>query len=274
MSDTTPRFEAVTIVDKDGNPVNMCNAGAVDSVFGRTGTVTAQNNDYTWNQVDKTVSSIADITTREYNAAGNPTANNDSVDTAGIGRAFLVGDLWINTTNDTSFICADNTATAAIWRSIKTALSMTSTDNSMIRSAGTNGHVQDTGSNATLDDSGNMTLESLIVNSAYGNDAIVDNGNSGATKTISWNSGNYQKVTMTADCVFTYNLPVGKVGIFVMIFIQDGTGNRAATMPASVKAGGGFGINTANSDAGEVDVATYFCDGTNFYQISLDYDMK
>jgi len=79
---------------------------------------------------------------------------------------------------------------------------------------------------------------------------------------------------MTADCTFTYTLPVNKIGIFVMVFIQGGTGNWAATMPATVKAGGGFGINTANSDADEIDVATYFCDGTNFYQISLDYDMK
>lgn len=37
---------------------------AVNSVFGRTGTVTAQTNDYTWAQIDKTTSSLADITTR------------------------------------------------------------------------------------------------------------------------------------------------------------------------------------------------------------------
>lgn len=38
--------------------------GAVDSVFGRTGTVVAATNDYTWGQIDKTTSSFADITTR------------------------------------------------------------------------------------------------------------------------------------------------------------------------------------------------------------------
>lgn len=36
----------------------------VSSVFGRTGAVVAATNDYTWAQVDKTTSSIADITTR------------------------------------------------------------------------------------------------------------------------------------------------------------------------------------------------------------------
>jgi hypothetical protein len=38
--------------------------GSVASVFGRTGTIVAAANDYTWAQVDKTVSSLADITTR------------------------------------------------------------------------------------------------------------------------------------------------------------------------------------------------------------------
>ncbi len=38
--------------------------GAVDSVFGRTGTVVATTNDYTWAQINKATSSFADITTR------------------------------------------------------------------------------------------------------------------------------------------------------------------------------------------------------------------
>lgn len=38
--------------------------GAVSSVFGRTGAVVAATNDYTWAQIDKTTSSLADITTR------------------------------------------------------------------------------------------------------------------------------------------------------------------------------------------------------------------
>src|SRR3990167_1241049 len=39
-------------------------SGPVSSVFGRTGVVVAATNDYTWAQIDKTVSSIADLTTR------------------------------------------------------------------------------------------------------------------------------------------------------------------------------------------------------------------
>lgn len=40
------------------------NTDAVSTVFGRSGNVVAADNDYTWKQVDKTVSDIKDITTR------------------------------------------------------------------------------------------------------------------------------------------------------------------------------------------------------------------
>ncbi len=39
--------------------------GAVDSVFGRTGAVTAQSGDYSWGQINKITSSLADITSRD-----------------------------------------------------------------------------------------------------------------------------------------------------------------------------------------------------------------
>lgn len=39
-------------------------AGGVSSVFGRTGAVVAATNDYTWAQIDKSTSSLADLTTR------------------------------------------------------------------------------------------------------------------------------------------------------------------------------------------------------------------
>lgn len=39
-------------------------AGAVTSVYGRSGAVVANPNDYTWNQIDKSTSSLADLATR------------------------------------------------------------------------------------------------------------------------------------------------------------------------------------------------------------------
>lgn len=51
-----------------------------------------------------------------YEAASNPTADNDGVDTASIGRAFQISESWINTTADTVYVCVDNATGAAVWK--------------------------------------------------------------------------------------------------------------------------------------------------------------
>jgi hypothetical protein len=53
----------------------------------------------------------------EYSAASNPTANNDGIDTATIGRRFFAGDIWVNSTTKVLFTCRDNTTGAAVWES-------------------------------------------------------------------------------------------------------------------------------------------------------------
>lgn len=65
--------------------------GLVTSVFGRTGAIVAQTNDYTWGQLNFTTSSLADITTRSAGdlssgfllAARMPALTGDVVTTAG-----------------------------------------------------------------------------------------------------------------------------------------------------------------------------------------------
>jgi hypothetical protein len=57
------------------------------------------------------------VTSVPYSVAGNPTVNNDSVDTAALGRAFHKGDVWINTSTNTVYTCAADTPTAASWSS-------------------------------------------------------------------------------------------------------------------------------------------------------------
>ena len=59
--------DTVWVWDTGSNDwVDSGGAGLVTSVFTRTGAVTAQANDYTWGQIDKSTSSIADITTRDH----------------------------------------------------------------------------------------------------------------------------------------------------------------------------------------------------------------
>ncbi len=74
--------------------------GAITSVFGRTGVVTAQTNDYTWAQIDKTTSDIADLTTKSHTSltdigsnthtqldshVADTTTNPHSVDSSDVG---------------------------------------------------------------------------------------------------------------------------------------------------------------------------------------------
>jgi len=64
-------------------------------------------------------------------------------------------------------------------------------------------------------------------------DAEYDNGNSGAADTIDWTKGNKQKSTLTDDVTYTFTAPSGACNLILHI-VQDGTGGRDATWPASV----------------------------------------
>jgi len=64
--------------------------------------------------------------------------------------------------------------------------------------------------------------------------ALYDAGNSGATKTIDWANGSVQKLTLTANCTLTFSNPVTG-GRYILILVQDGTGSRIVTWPATCR---------------------------------------
>lgn len=70
-------------------------SGAVTSVFGRTGVVIAVTNDYTWAQIDKSTSSIADITTKTHSLLSGLTTGNDHTQYALLTGATFTGDVLI-----------------------------------------------------------------------------------------------------------------------------------------------------------------------------------
>ena len=90
----------------------------------------------------------------------------------------------------------------------------------------------------------------------------VDNGNSGATKTIDWSAGNEQVVTMTAACEFTFSNPANP-GRFVLELIQGGSGSYAVTWPGTVK-WGTKGAPTLSTTVGKKDLFTFLWDGTDY----------
>lgn len=95
----------------------------------------------------------------------------------------------------------------------------------------------------------------------------IDNGNSSTADTIDWTAGNFQKSTLTDDCTYTFTAPTGTTTLILKL-IQDGTGSRIATFPASVKWSGGT-APTLTTTADAIDIISFYYDGTNYYGGSI-----
>lgn len=92
----------------------------------------------------------------------------------------------------------------------------------------------------------------------------VDNGNSGAADTLDWTAGNKQKSTLTDNVTYTFSpAPDGPCSLILRL-IQDATGTRTATWPATVKWPGGT-APTLTTTANAVDVVALYFDGTNYH---------
>ena len=95
-----------------------------------------------------------------------------------------------------------------------------------------------------------------------------DNGSSGASYTIDFNNGQKQRITLTAaPCTLSFTAPAVGVGNFLLKIIQDGSGSRTITWPATVKWPNGTGP-TLSTAAGAVDIVTLYYDGTNYYSVA------
>lgn len=96
---------------------------------------------------------------------------------------------------------------------------------------------------------------------AVGN--LFDAGSSGAAKTLNWNDGQRQLVTLTGNVTFTLTNPVD--GVEYTIIIATGAGAFTATWPASVLWPGGT-APTITVAAAKVDIIRLlFRNGTTQY---------
>jgi hypothetical protein len=116
---------------------------------------------------------------------------------------------------------------------------------------------------ASISSTGDISANETISSKTYSFGTEFDNENSGTTKTIDWNDGQKQVVTMTGNCTFTFTAPPG-VGNFLLRLVQDATGNRTANWPASVH----WSDNTKPtlSTAGNsVDIVAFYYNGSIYY---------
>ena len=90
--------------------------------------------------------------------------------------------------------------------------------------------------------------------------------------TADWNNGNVQQVTLTGSGSATFSNPYAGA-IYQLLVKQDGTGGRTVSWPAAVKWPGGVSpvLSTA---VNALDVITFVSDGTNFYNIGFQPDVR
>lgn len=199
--------------------------------------------------------------------------------------AFTSGTLTINSgttfdVNSTNVSIADNnisfdsasgvTFTPTAGQDLSIALSgagdlVVNTNDLFVDTSASRVGIGDSTPSATLDVAGDIQAQESIVF-----DAEVDDGNSGTADTINWGTGNHHKSTMTGNCTYTFTAPSGPTTLTLKL-VQDGTGSRTATWPASTKWSGGT-APTLSTAASSVDFISCYYDGTNYYcQAGLDF---
>lgn len=109
----------------------------------------------------------------------------------------------------------------------------------------------------------NPTVAGMSLTKTANWSSEIDNGDSGASDTITWANGNKQKSTLTDNVTYTFTDPNGPCSLIFRL-IQDAGGTNTVTWPAEVYwAGGSAPTITATGDA--VDVVAFYFDGTNYH---------
>lgn len=114
-----------------------------------------------------------------------------------------------------------------------------------------------------LDAAGNNEVQDIEVTGEAYADAEVDDGNSSTADTIDFTTGNFHKSTLTDNVTYTFTAPSGATTL-VFKLVQDGTGSRLATWPATVKWSGGT-APTLTTAAASIDIISFYYDGTSYY---------
>lgn len=178
----------------------------------------------TGSEVDETLD-VSTSTGSPIIETRNPTVNDDAED------GYTVGQLWVNTTTDESWVLTDSTVGAAVWVSITNAA----------------------GDFVSIRDGGKEQVNTVAA--------------AGATETIDLGSGNVHDVTLSADCTLTFSGATNGVACsFTLLLRQDATGGWDTTWPGSVVWAGGS-APTLDQTASSLSVLTFFTldGGTTWY---------
>jgi hypothetical protein len=98
---------------------------------------------------------------------------------------------------------------------------------------------------------------------------------SGAAQTIPAPTvATISRITLTANCTLTF--PTATAGSsFTLVLVQDGTGSRTVTWPASIMKWVGGTAPTLSTGAGKIDYLSFVCtDGTNWAGFVSGLDVR
>jgi hypothetical protein len=93
-------------------------------------------------------------------------------------------------------------------------------------------------------------------------DTYINNTSSGGAATIPWPHANKQKLTLSENVTLTFEAPGGPCSL-VLEVIQDSTA-RTIAWPATVKWPSGD-APTLSTGSGDIDILTFFYNGTTYY---------
>lgn len=94
----------------------------------------------------------------------------------------------------------------------------------------------------------------------------VDNGNVSGAATITWANGQRQRATLVGVTTFTFSAPPGP-GNFMLKIVQDATGGRTVTWPASVRWPNGTAPAVSSGGPNAIHIIAFYYDGTNYYGV-------
>jgi len=94
-----------------------------------------------------------------------------------------------------------------------------------------------------------------------------NNGSQGPSGyTVNWNNGQKQLITLSGSLTLTFTAPTGP-GNFLLRVVQDGTGSRIITWPATVRWAGAVSP-TLSTAANAIDIVTFYYNGTHYYGVA------
>lgn len=99
-----------------------------------------------------------------------------------------------------------------------------------------------------------------------GLDTEADEGNSATDANINWADGPKRRITLNNSPTLTFTAPNG-VGNLILKLIQDTTGSRTVTWPATVDWPGGT-APTLSTAANAVDIVAFYWDGSTYFGVA------